>query len=380
MTEQTLVLSILSNESQREAANQLANLLGYSFSQIVIGDGRAGAAFIAQTAIDPKYILFVIDDRRNSADEELQALASQCVAGTKVVVAGSINDIQFYRSLMDRGVLDYFTLPLNAQSIAQCFARSVQTQGAQHSSKVFTFCSAAAGDGASTIAVNTAYAIAQKQQVPTIIVDMDYQFGMVVKNLDLSSPFGLKELLEHPDRGVDATLIERMAIPYDKHLKVIAAPNGLHYYPSFKPELIRDMIQALRSKYHYIILDMPRLWTPWVSVAFNQSDEIYLVAQLWLKSVSHAARQINAWKATGFNTDKVHLCVNRSGAKFKEGVTPKDFERVCGKSIERFFPNDIRTAVEAEQQGKTILELKKSALSDEIWSLSDVMVNGAKVK
>ncbi len=66
----------------------------------------------------------------------------------------------------------------------------------------------------------------------------------------------------------------------------------------------------------------------------------------------------------------VHIVLNRSGAKFKEGVTAKDFERVCQRKILSYLPNDIRTVVEAENQGKTIHEVGKSKLAEEVKGLA----------
>jgi Flp pilus assembly CpaE family ATPase len=108
-------------------------------------------------------------------------------------------------------------------------------------------------------------------------------------------------------------------------------------------------------------------------VAFSQSDAVVLVAQLWLKSVTHATRQLAAWRDSGIDTSRVHVCINRSGAKFKEGVMPKDFERVCGQPVHSHFSNDIRTAAAAEQEGRTIMELKSTKLAEEIALLTDFL-------
>jgi pilus assembly protein CpaE len=371
MTQESPLLSILADENDREAANQLANLLGYSFSHIVFGSGADAARYIQQTAIEPRYILFVILGNSDTIEYELDELANYCVSGTKVVVAGPVNDISLYRMLIDKGVQDYFPLPLDVSKIANSFGRASGESESSSDSRVIAFASAGSGDGASTIAVNVAYHLAKEQKARTIIVDMDYQFGMIAKNLDLSSPHGINELLDHPERGIDDTIINKMAVSYMNNLSIISAPNGLQFYPTFPPEVIGDLIESLKARYDYIVLDLPHIWSPWISAAFTRSDHIILVAQLWLKSVSHAASQLNAWKATGVDLQKVHVCVNRSGAKFKEGVSARDFERVCNRQIEHFCSNDIRSAAEAEQKGSTILELKRSKLAEDIAGLSN---------
>lgn len=370
MSQQSPVLSILTSQEERPLANQLANILGYGFSHIVVGDGHDAARYIEQNAVAPTYILMMIGDRKEGVLAELNDLAGQCVAGTQLVVAGNINDIRFYRELIDCGVTEYFNMPADIPDIARSLARSGKSTSHSSNSTVVSFTSAAAGDGSSTIALNTAFSLAKDHNLKTIIVDMDYQFGMTAKNLDLSSPFGIKELFDHPERGIDSVLVERMVVGYNNNLDIIAAPNELKFYPDIRPEIIRDLLMSLKERYQFVILDLPHEWSPWIASAFNNSDVVMLTAQLWLKSVTHASRLMNVWRETGIDLKSVQVAINRSGAKYKEGVTARDFERVCQKPIQFFLPNDIRTVVNAENHGKTILEIGKSKLAHEIQSIA----------
>ena len=71
---------------------------------------------------------------------------------------------------------------------------------------------------------------------------------------------------------------------------------------------------------------------------------------------------LGSWREIGLDEEQFSIVVNRSGAKFKEAVSSRDFERVCDKQISYAFSNDIRTIVSAENQGKTILEVGNSLL------------------
>jgi pilus assembly protein CpaE len=233
--------------------------------------------------------------------------------------------------------------------------------------------SAASGDGASTLALNTAYAISQLQQGRTVLVDMDYQFGMVAKNINLQSQYGIKDLFEHPERGIDTTLIRRMAAHYGE-LHVIAAPGELRFLPSLSAQAIPELLATLQQSYDTIILDLPHVWLPWVATACQQATHQVLVAQLWLKSVTHSARLLKAWREHNISMDHVSLVINRSGAKFKEAIDPRDFERVCGLPIRHTITNDIRSVVMAEGEAKTILELPASRLGHDMEQLARLLV------
>ncbi len=368
---ETPVFVIATDESEREYADRLANLLGYDYGHFFIGDGLQAADHIRANQLPVSYIFMLIGDRKDSIIQELARLAEECVQGTQIVLAGEINDIGFYRKIIDLGVNEYFAMPIDIREVSIALAGSGNAPSNNVNSTVIACMSAAAGDGSSTVALNTAYCLAKSHNARTVVVDMDYQFGMVAKNLDLSSPYGIKELFDHPDRDIDSVLVDRMVIGYSNNLDIIAAPNDLKFYPNIKSELIRDLITTLQKSYQFVILDLPHIWSPWVAGALNQSDAIVLVAQLWLKSVAHAARLLNIWRETGINPDQVMVTINRSGAKYKEGVTVKDFERVCHKRVNFYLPNDIRSVVNAENQGKTIPELGKSRLAEDIMAIAN---------
>ena len=317
--------------------------------------------------ISPRYLLIDVGDQRDTALADIEAISLLCEPGTRVVAIGHINDIQFYRRLTESGIPDYFPLPATAADIVAAFRRQDQpvpvspllraapSMGAA-AGEVIAFMSAAGGDGASTAALNAAFAIAQSSGKPTLLVDLDYQYGMAARNLNLTTQYGTKDLFEHPDRGVDSTIVQRMVAHYGP-LNVIAAPNELRYLPYIDAAAVSQLIQVLKLSYDTIILDLPHTWQPWVSAACREASSFVLVAQLWLKSVTHAARILRASRSEDAIGNNVKLVINRAGAKFREAIETRDFERVTGLPIAHTLVNDIKTVVDAENQAKTIIEV-----------------------
>ena len=119
---------------------------------------------------------------------------------------------------------------------------------------------------------------------------------------------------------------------------------------------------TLQEKFDFIIIDLPHVWLPWIAAALNNSHHAVMVAQLWLRSATHASRLLGVMREIGISDDALSLVINRSGAKFKEAVGSKDFERVCNKAINFYLSNDIKSVVAAENQGKTIIEIGNSPL------------------
>jgi pilus assembly protein CpaE len=366
MNKSNLFMAIVPQGADQEFLHQVARSLGYTLADIVIGTLRNAVATFASRTEAPRYILLDIGEQGHEILPEIDYLAEHCEAGTRVIVMGKVNDVTFYRALRARGVLEYFTPPAKVSDIQAAFLAGA-TDDASGGGKVIAFMSAASGDGASTIALNTAYALATECNKSVVLVDMDYQFGMVAKNLDLTATFGIKELFEHPDRGIDSTLVKRMLVPYGQsRLSVIAAPNELRTIPDLRTEVIRELILTLRQEYDVVILDLPHIWNPWVASTLSLATHVNLVAQLWLRSVTHSARLLAAWRSSGITNNRISLLINRSGAKFKEAISTRDFERVCGLPIKHYFINDIRSTVTAENHGKTILEGGNSVIAKQL--------------
>lgn len=366
------VFAILPDEADKGFINQVANALGYPFADIAYGAPIEATHMLAQRDRSPQYMIIDIGPRGRDVLTEIDKVAEFCEAGTRVIVIGEVNDITFYRSLKQMGVLEYFTRPANLQDVRGVLMFDAASAGKD--SKVISCISAASGDGSSTVAMNLAFSLAETYQRRTVLVDMDYQFGMIAKNLDLNTQFGIREIFDHPDRGIDATLIRRMSAPYGERLQIISAPNDLKQMPPISPETVRSLIQTLKGEFEFVVIDLPHIWANWTSAAVSSSTDVLLVAQLWLRSITHGARLLGLWRDMGVDGDHVKIAINRSGAKFKEGISQKDFERVCGHGINFSLANDIKTVVTAENQGKTILELGSSPLANQLEQVAGFYV------
>ncbi len=369
-----LLFLVLSDASRQAWADSLIAAAGADRHEIFTGTIAQASQHLAAQKLAPSNIVLDIGARGQDVLPEIDQLAQHCEPGTRVIAVGDANDIHLYRGLLARGIIDYLPMPANPNDLLTALRAPAATPAAapvasNGTKRVITFFSAASGDGASTAALNSAFALSQLFNGTTVLVDMDYQYGMAAKSLDLQNQYGISDLFDHPDRGIDITLIRRMVANYGK-LHVITAPAELRYLPDVSADAVRDLVNVLKQSYDNIILDMPHVWLPWVATACQQSTHIVLITQLWLKSVSHAARMVRAFRDMNIPLDRVITVVNRSGAKFKEAIDPKDLERVSNTTIRYTLSNDIRTVTAAEGAARTILEMEPSALGQDILRLA----------
>lgn len=354
-------------------AEQLAFALGFEKAEVV--DSASDAINLLSAPSGLRYVVADIGLHGEDMFPVLSSLAKACGNNAPLVVVGNINDLGFYRNLKNLGAYEYFTHPASVTEVRAALTRSAAAdrrhEDRMKSGSVIAFMSAASGDGASTVALNTAYALEQETHAQTVLADFDYQFGMVARHLDLQPQFGIREVFDYPDRGVDATLVSKMLLQYgSSKLNIISAPEALHMLPGIRQESVRDLIGVLKSQFTYTVVDVPHVWLPWTAEVLAQADRIVVVGQLWLRSLTHLSRLLAAMSEAGINRDKVWVAVNRSGARFREAITPQDFERVCLKNISFYFANDIKTVVGAENQGKTLLEIGSSLLERQMREIA----------
>lgn len=375
-------LLIVLSDAAREPWAHAVGLACGAEAKVFLGSPGQAAAKLAEHQITPSHLVIDIGARGQDVLPEIDQLAQQCETGTRVVAVGDTNDIHLYRGLIGRGVLEYQPMPVEPDEICRLLTKPIAApataptaspapapRAATSDKRVISFFSAASGDGASSAALNTAYALSQLHPGTTVLVDMDYQFGVVAKHLDLQNQYGIRDVFDHPDRGADATLIKRMVAVYGR-LHVITAPAELRYLPNVSEATIRELVNTLKETYDHVVLDLPHVWTPWVAAAAQQSTHVVLVAQLWLKSVSHAARMMRVFREMNVPLDRISTVINRSGAKFKEAIDPADFERVCGTTIRYTLANDIRTITAAEAEAKPVFEVENSQLANDIMALA----------
>ena len=122
--------------------------------------------------------LLIIETRLQgrTAVEEIERLAEVVNSATKVVIVGRVNDVELYRELMRRGVSEYLVAPLNPLHLIEVISGLYLNPEAAPIGRVVSVLGCRGGVGASTLAHDVGWCIAEKFQINTAIVDLDLAF------------------------------------------------------------------------------------------------------------------------------------------------------------------------------------------------------------
>ena len=256
--------------------------------------------------------------------ERLGHLAEVCIAGTRVMVIGHLNDVGTYRALIGQGVSEYLIAPVTAADLVGAVESLYQDPGAAPRGRLIAFFAARGGAGASTLAHNTAWNLAQSVGEQVLLVDLDLAFGTVglAFNTDVKQTVG--ELLGTPER-IDAQMLERIVVKYDDHLLLLPSRADLREMPPIEPEAVDRLLDLLRRMAAFVVVDLPHLWAPWVSHVLETADDLVIVAQPDLPNLRDTKGLLDGLAKRRGDKAPTRVVINKQDVYRKSQLSAKDF-------------------------------------------------------
>jgi pilus assembly protein CpaE len=232
------------------------------------------------------------------------------------------------------------------------------------------------GQGATSMAVNLAHAIARKKPRRVAVLDLVVGMGDVALQLDLKPDYDIGELGQKIDR-LDRDLLQSVAADGPDSLAVLAATDRLDLAPILTGQVVAALIAQCRQVYEHTIIDCEHAFEGRSVAALDAADRILLMAQLQVSSLVVAKRTLGIFRELGYDEDKVQIVINREGST--NLVSMADAEKMLGRSIYGRIPNDFTVASEAQAQGVPFLRhASGSALAKAYDSLASRTIAAAR--
>ena len=257
-------------------------------------------------------------------------LAEVCEPGVTVIAIGDRNDIGLYRDLVRAGVSEYIVKPMTPQLLSNAlFPKCATGEGSPISrklGKMVAIVGARGGVGATTVAVNLARYLADHEKRRTLLLDLDLQNGDCALALNLQPTPGLRDALANPLR-IDGVFLERAMALHGERLFVLSAEEPLGSNTAFRDEAVEMLIAVLRTQFHYIIVDIPRLSGEPYQRSLEIADIRIVIADQTLRAVRDAVR-LRAALGEGDAAHRNLLILNRSGEGGRHAMTLEEMGRV----------------------------------------------------
>lgn len=340
------------------------------------GGMPAAIAYHAKNAT-PDVLLVDSTGQNSELIGSVEELAEVCGQDTQVILIGVNNDIKLYKDLMERGVSDYLSAPLTRQQVADAIVEVCADPTEARLGRVISFIGAKGGAGSSTVACNTAWCLAKAFNEDVALLDLDITFGTVGLAFNLTSPQGILDALEDPDR-LDEVLLERYMPSAEDHLAILASPASLESNPEVDIAAFDVLLHLVRRKAQFVLVDLPHMWTHWTQQILFESDQVVVTTLLDLASLRHTKNIVDAVRAKSNRETPVRVVLNHSGTAKRIELSGSDFQDAINDKPALVLAHEPAIFGAAANSGQMIGETNaKSKAADGFRRLA-VAVSGRK--
>lgn len=318
--------------------------------------GIDGAIAYCASNASPNLILLDTTATPTELLTKLDRLAEHVEEGSKVVIIGAANDIGLFRELMSRGVSEYLVAPLQPLQIIRAISALYVNPEKPFAGKVISVVGAKGGVGASTVAHNLAWMIAERFQANTTMVDLDLSFGTGALDFNQEPQQTVAEALLSPDR-VDEVFLDRLLMRQTERLMLFCAPATLDREFEIDPEAFETVIDRVRRSAPFVVLDMPHVWSPWVRQTLLSADDVVVVATPELASLRNAKNMIDRVKNARPHDAPPTVVLNMTGVAKRPEIPVKDFGEALGIEPSVVLPFEPQVFGMAANNGQMIGEM-----------------------
>lgn len=304
----------------------------------------------------------------------LRALAQKCGPRTRVFVIGRSTEetdaIAAYRAMLDVGVADLVLLPARPERLLASLMDAFLSESRPKLGNSTAFIGAGSGSGSSTVAHNTAFAMAHVLGQDTLLADLDPQYGTLAINFDLENPRDLLAL-EHAPGSVDHRVLWQSAERVGSRLRVLPTLPDLEHAPDMSRSVTQAVLEIPFQRDVHVVIDLPSVWTDAKRDLVRQLDRLVVVTEPTLAGVQHVENIKRVLERMEFDPARVLLVMNRSGQPGRIEVPRPEMEAASGYPVAIVVPCDTRLMGAAQATGRMALAVsEKRPLSRAIIALA----------
>ena len=297
---------------------------------------------------------------------------------TIVILMSSNGEPENIRQAMISGAKDYIIKPFDDKDLLQAIKNSYanskkHTASQRDQGQVLTLFSTKGGVGKTVIATNLAVALATKFNRKVAILDFNLQFGDIALCLNVLPKASIADVvrdIEHLDNEV----LSRYMVSYNDNLDVLPAPFKPELAETIKVEHLKAILQLLKKKYQFIIIDTAPAFDDKTLTALDFSDLMFVVLVPDLTTTKNVKLGLETLYNLNYSPQKIELVMNRFNSK--SALSVDDIEEHLKQEFSCNLPNDSEVVLDSVNKGIPFVVSKPhSAIAKAIFALAANLVN-----
>jgi pilus assembly protein CpaE len=337
------------------------------------GVGEAGA-----TAEHEQPDVLLIEGARHDVHElaELERLTARYPA-LAVILLSPNQSAEFLRHAMRIGLREVLSVPLSRDALIEAVGRVRQRLSAasapRSKGRIFSFVGCKGGSGATFLATNLAYALAQNAQKKIGLIDLNCQLGDAALYVTQRAAGSTLADVAQQVHRLDAPLLMSSMIQVTPNFHLLPAPEEPEQALHIRPEHIDPLLGVAAGCYDFVIIDAGRSLNEVSVRAMDHSETVFAVLQLNLPFLRDAKRLLHALTALGYAKEKVQLVVNRF--EKNAAISLADVTETLRREIFKTIPNSFEAVSASMNQGEPISRLSpRDAVTRALRELAAVLL------
>jgi pilus assembly protein CpaE len=273
--------------------------------------------------------------------------------GVRIIGIHSFCDSQLLLEVMRIGIQEFLYAPFDREQLGSCLARvssflaanPVQMRGTE---LLYSFLPAKPGVGTTTLAVNTAVALAKGDDTRVFLGDFDLNCGLIRFMLQLRNSYSVLDASQRAEQ-IDENLWPQLVTSFGT-LDVMHAGT---LNPQTRLEMVhlRRLLDYLRRAYRVVCADLSGNMEKFSLEIMHESKQIFLVTTPELPAL-HLAREKYQFLQNLDLGERVTILLNRHSRQ--SPIDTEEIENLIGQRVAMSFPNDYRSVHTAVASGTFI--------------------------
>jgi pilus assembly protein CpaE len=336
------------------------------FEVHVASDGQAGVEMAA--SISPDLILMdVAMPKLDGYAATQQIRAAEQGRKVPIIMLTAEADVEQRVRGLRAGADDDIVKPFHPlELIARIKALLARAGGGQQRKtsekatlgRLACFYGAKGGVGTTTIAINTAIALATRLKRKTALIDANLQFGdmRVFMDLGLDSSSMVNAITEN---DLDAELLKKLVVSHHTGIDLLLAPPNPEQADivverqRIDPGALSNILALMRRAHDYTLVDMAKTIDDFNLQLFDEADFIFVVMTADLSCLKNVRLVLETMDSLGYEKSKIQLILNRSNAY--TGINVDNAESALGRKIDFQVINEYRGAISALNSGEPFM-------------------------